>query len=609
MCLFDRTPTMKNRSLRSAEGPHRNRESCSITSIRFQQPFSGLGCNKDKVKSRYNRIVVAIVCWIHVGVAHAQIPQPLQHAWELSPNFGDVWEITKPTRSYFINVENLQASDIEQRLHTAQLICLNYDRDGFKNGARAIDLLMDRLKSKTEPLLVQRVMVSAVCLLDDGTHAATLWEIARDDADMRTSVERALAKWKNPTAIGVWRERVRSANPNAIAVALALEGLARVGSEEDQPSLVSLMRSNSVSMSNRLLASSALGATNTSGLNSLVEELLASDVPDRFILAANLLRNHSDEESLGKLLVILSQGPNTARRIAAEGMAANFPQKAIELAPSWTTDPDNNLRLLSLSILKGLVSSDSVKLQASMLGDTNVEVRNLARKQLLAVAHGDMRNAVDTCVSEQLDGGNWRGIEQSVILSTQLRDPTRCDAFFRLLDHPQPEVYMHAGWGLMELADDPAILERIFRYCEPITDQFEQGAKIGKKAETIRLSFLLETLGKNRMAAAVPMLKRYIPKQDFRMGNLCRTSAIWALGQIEKDSDDPELRAQLRERVRDLASMTPENYLVGYACILALGEFGYQDSRETLQKTGAFTPNPLGYALEWAIDKIDKSGK
>jgi hypothetical protein len=105
------------------------------------------------------------------------------------------------------------------------------------------------------------------------------------------------------------------------------------------------------------------------------------------------------------------------------------------------------------------------------------------------------------------------------------------------------------------------------------------------------------------------MLKRYIPKQDFRMGNLSRASAIWALGKIETDTDDAVLRAQLRERIQDLSSMTPENYLVGYACMLALGEFGYKDCKETLKKTGAVPPNPLGYAVEWAIDRIDRAGK
>jgi len=591
------------------QGRDTKREGMSRTMIasRDQHNTPRLGCFPRTIW--YCNVLLAIVCWPGLSIAHAQPPKPLQHAWELSPNFGDVWAMTKPVRSYFVNVENLNAGDIEQRLITAQRICLNHDKDGFKSGDRALELLLGRLKSDSEPLLVRRVMVSAACLLDDGTHAATLWEIARDDTDMRATVEKFLAKWENPSAIEVWRERVRSPSDNAMALALALEGLASAGSVEDRQSLISCLRSNTVSESNRVLASLALGATNSSGLNDLSEEILASELADRYTLVANLLRNHSDEESLAKLMVILSSGPNTARRIAAEGVAAHFPKKAIELAPSWTTDPDNNLRRLSLLILKGVVSSESLRLQANLLGDTNVEVRNLAREQLLGLAHGDMRPVVDQCVTEQLEGGNWRGIEQSVILSTQLKDQTRCDAFMKLLDHPQPEVYMHASWGLMELADEPALLERIHRYCEPITDLFEQGAKVGQKAETIRLSFLLETLGKNRISVAVPMLKRYIPKQDFRMGNLSRASAIWALGKIETDTDDPALRAQLRERIQDLSSMTPENYLVGYACILSLGEFGYKDCKETLKKTGALPPNPLGYAVEWAIDRIDRAGK
>ncbi|MFN7628624.1 MAG: HEAT repeat domain-containing protein, partial [Pirellula sp.] len=433
----------------------------STTVNRFDTP--GLRCLPMLMEccSMVLAIVLGSVCWLGFGVAHAQPPQPLQHAWELSPNFGDVWSMTKPARSYFVNVENLDSSDTELRLITAQLICLNHDKDGFKGGDRAIELLMARLKSNSEPLLVRRVMVSAVCLLDDGTHAASLWEIARDDMDMRATVARALAKWKKPIALEYWRERVRSPATNSFDLAFALEGLASVGTAEDRQSLVSCMRSNTVSESNRVLASLALGATNASGMNGLAEELLASELVDRYTLAANLLRHHSDEESLSKLLVIMNSGPNTARRIVAEAIAAHFPQKAIELAPGWTTDSDNNLRRLALVVLKGINSTEATKLQATLLGDTNVEVRNLAREQLLGIAQGDMRSVVDACVSEQLESSNWRGIEQSVILSTQLRDRSRCDTFVRLLDHPQAEVYMHAGWGLMELADTPEILERI----------------------------------------------------------------------------------------------------------------------------------------------------
>ncbi|MBM3965810.1 MAG: hypothetical protein FJ308_12220 [Planctomycetes bacterium] len=552
---------------------------------------------------------IAFVASLCLGITSAQTPQPLQHAWELSPNFGDIWAMTEPVKSYAVNVESLGSLDTEQRLVTAQLICLNHDKDGFKGAARAIELLMARLSSHTESVLVERVMVSAVCLLDDGTQATALWEVANEDEVMRTTVERALAKWKKSTAIEIWRGRVRSPASNANDLALALEGLATVGTVEDRPSLISCMRSRSISESNLVLASMALGATNASGLNALAEELLGSALPDRYTLVAHLLRNHSDEKSLAKLLLVLNSGPNTARRIAAEGVASHFPRTAVELAPSWTTDADNNLRRLSLLILKGIKAPESIKLQAALLGDTDVHVRNLAREQLLELAQGDMRAVVDECISEQLNSDNWRGIEQSVILSTQLRDQSRCDSFVKLLDHPQPEVYMHAGWGLMELADKPEILEQIQRYCEPITDQLEKGSRRGEKSETIRLSFLLEALGKNRISAASPTLKRYIPKQDFRMGNLSRASAIWALGQIEKETDDPALRGQLRERIQDLASMTPENYLVGYACMLALGEFGYKDSKETIKKTGARRPNPLGYAVEWAVEKIDQAGR
>jgi HEAT repeat protein len=95
-----------------------------------------------------------------------------------------------------------------------------------------------------------------------------------------------------------------------------------------------------------------------------------------------------------------------------------------------------------------------------------------------------------------------------------------------------------------------------------------------------------------------------VPKNDFKLGIVSRASAIWALGQLLDDKDDPALRARLMERMRDLAPVLPEDYLVRFSCALALGEMGFEDSIATLEEFNDGSLSELGHACTWALGKI-----
>jgi hypothetical protein len=235
-------------------------------------------------------------------------------------------------------------------------------------------------------------------------------------------------------------------------------------------------------------------------------------------------------------------------------------------------------------------------------------VRTRAKAQLLELCDKGFRPIVDECISQNLSGEAWQGIEQAIILAVELKDRSRCARFLELIEHEQPEVNMHAAWGLMELADDPAIISGIVPHTQKLTAGLESGKKYPKQ-DIIRLSFLLEVFGRNRYEPVADMLRKYVPKNDFKMGNLSRASAIWALGRILKDQDDPALRASLSERIRDLSSLMPENYLVGYACILTLGEFGFLDSMPTIDRYTLDSKDGLNSAGRWAKEQIQKAAR
>jgi HEAT repeat protein len=498
---------------------------------------------------------------------------------------------------------------MEQRLQTAQLICLNYDREGFEEPQRALELLLARLTSGEEPVLVQRAMFSAACLLDDGTHATPLWEIAQADPTLKWTVERALVKWRSPVALDAWRRVLRVADSSPLELAVALDGLAVLGTPDDQSLLVAVLRSNATTPTNRVLAAHALGSLCRSGLNELAREVLNSTAENRNLVAAELIHRHTDSDTLAQLDAILAGDSDSAMVTAASALVNHFPMQARARAPEWIRHPDSQVRILALKVLSQQPDETSVALQSELLADSDPNLRSAAREHLMVQAAGDWRSTVDECITRQLGSDDWKGIEQAIILCAQLQDRSRCNTLVELLDHPRPNVGMHAGWALMELANQPETLERIQVHCELLTERLERGNTPLGKAEVLRLSYLLEALGRNRVESSLSMLKKYIPKDDFKMGNISRTSAIWAIGMLLEGKDVPEIRAQLRERIGDLPPDKPENYLVRYACILTLGRLASPDSQDIIVQYGGRPPNPMGYAAQWALQRIEQANR
>jgi hypothetical protein len=258
--------------------------------------------NSCPLRSRAGSSCVLLLCVFGLftvgSTSMGQPALPLQHAWEVQPDLGDIWRVSTPPRAAFVDVDKLNAPTIQERIHAAQMICLNHDRDGFQGGPHAIAILLKRLMEGAEPLLVKRAMMSAVCLLDDGSNAPVLWDAAQVDPIMHATVERALLRWHSPVALVAWRARLSEPNVSAGALDNALRGLALVGEASDREALTGLLLSNHATDNTRLLAAEALGAIDRSGLNALAKELLSSDIEYRQALAASLLFHHSDPDAL-----------------------------------------------------------------------------------------------------------------------------------------------------------------------------------------------------------------------------------------------------------------------------------------------------------------------
>jgi hypothetical protein len=540
--------------------------------------------------------------------ALGQSTQPLQHLWEVQPDLGDIWSLPSALPSPPIDLERLASPHAQERIDTARLISLHCDRPGFPNRDQAIEKLLAAINRPEQSTLVRRAILSAAFAVDDGTHDGVFWMRSREDPDMKIRIQRDLIRWKSKIAIDHWREVVRNPHSPSASVRLALEGLGVVGTSDDQMMLQELLESEETPNEYRWLASTALGTLRNSGLTPLARKYVDSEFIDRDLIAVALLNHHRDDEDARIVTQVLETGRSPAKRLAATWLTTHAPQIALDQIDSWSTDPDAHFRHLAIRLTAASPTSRGINIASGLLSDEDASIRLAARRAILKFALTD-RDAVDASIAPLWQGSDPRSLVQAILIDVELGDASRCSRLVELLEHPDPEVRMHAAWALRDLALTVPILDQIFAKAAKMTDTLENGTADLDKSEIIKLSFLLESFGRHRYEPAYNMLTKYIPRNGFRMQNLTRASAIWSIGQLKKDIDDPSLRAELQDRITDTPPNNPENFLVRFACMLALGEFGFRDNLDMIIPLADAPPNPLVRAAQWAKDRIENSGK
>ncbi len=535
----------------------------------------------------------------------AQSTKPLEHTWEVDPAFGDIWVQPTFERVLRFRIADIDSPSLDRRMHVARMICREHNNGLFRDRDQARDLLLKRLDAGESNTQVLRAMISAAVLLCDVGHAPQLWKASQADRLAQTMVEQALVKWRSQVAIEEWRSRLDAENQRESEIGLALSGLAAVGDHSDRKRLERILLGNRTSDPNRVLAAKALGAITSNELNDLVDQLLSSNLRFKHLLSAHLISRDSGSRTLKQAERILNEGPSEAQRVVYQILIQHDLPMARQMAVELTKASDSHLRRSALEVLDGIGDDASVRLQGQLLADPNRDIRLLVTDQMLQHAEKH-RSVVDAIVSQYLQGESWEGIERAIVIATKLNDHSRIQRFEELLDHSRPDVYLHAAWGLMEIANEPEVLDRLYQRTLKMTEHLDKRMTPNYElAQLIHLSYLLECLGKNHYEACHDMLLKYVPKNDYKMGNVSRAGAIWALGKLNRNKSNPSLRDALEERVADISSLNPEEYLVRYASVLALGEMADPQSRETLEKFKEPFPMPLAHACTWALQRLE----
>ena len=543
------------------------------------------------------------------SIAFGQETKWLQHRWEVDPPLGDIWVDKFIHQNILFDVEQLKSRYAEDRLSIAQNLCREYGNPKLSKKERAVELLLLGIQNRDEHEQIKRAMISALLLLGDASHAEQIWSQSESDLVVRPNVERQLIRWKSPVARDVWRKRIADRNASAGELANALEGIAAVGGIEDRSSLQAVILANDSSLGNKFLAAIALGALTSEGMNEFAQKILDSNLEQRHLIAAHMLKRHSGDTTAKQLRQILSQGSASAQLVAFRSMSDSMPDDSKEFGMKMTMHTDPGLRLMALQLLQRFSDDESLKIQGRLLKDHHPEVRTLVVKNLLEKAGHGQRELVDQCLAQHFASDEWTGLEKGIALAVALQDRSHCKTFLRLLDHPRPEVNMMAGWALMELGNEAESLSGMLAHAEKMVEDLKSTASTKEYSDTdqIKLSYLNEGFGKNRYQAAEPILMLHIPKRGHRFANTSRASAIWALGKLNKGKKNPELLTLLSGRLSDLDPIMPEDYLVRFSCDLALGEMANPESRKIIEEFRENPTTPIGIAATWALAEIDKA--
>ena len=291
---------------------------------------------------------------------------------------------------------------------------------------------------------------------------------------------------------------------------------------------------------------------------------------------------------------------------AYRALATNHRDAAFDLTDALMHSSDNQIRNLVIQVLNGRDDESSINRQAELLGDKNVHVRRAVRENLARKASEEQfRETVESIVAAKLANGETEAVEQAILLAVELELHQHAPAFVDLLDHPQPEVYVRAAWGLQYLELTPEILSEVERRGDAMTESYKQSNLPGR-AGSARDSYLLCTLGKNRVQSAEAMLRFYVPKNPGRPNGVVRAAGVYALGKLWEGKQNKSLAKQFIDRVQDEDPNDPEDFEVKFAATIALARMQSQDALGELQDVHD-EHDALQAATDWAVEHLENS--
>lgn len=438
--------------------------------------------------------------------------------------------------------------------------------------------------------------------------APNLIKMAAEGTDtQRLTIEPALAKWKAESASELWRPRIVDPFVTRVSFRLAAEGLAAVDDSSSVESLLATVSNPGADYANRTAAAHAVAILNPQMANATANSLITGDVPDR-ILALALLDNTGDDSPV-KSASLCGDSANAVASIAWQQTSRRNPEVLTGYLSSGLLHPDASVRMTAARVVRLFPDAERVSELHKQLSDIHIEVRNVARQMLFAVAeeHSELKDQIIGQAADMLkpDSRDWQGIEQSLVLLGQLHTTQFSAACLALLGHSHEEVSISASW-LIQLSPDESIREPVRNYIESTESELAAGQYRSQEMPLLE-AMLLQYAGLLRIKELQPLYEKQFSKAA--PGNaIKRASALWALALLHEKNPLPDLAAKYVERIQDRAAPPPEELAVRRMSVMALGLMRASSTSKVV--LDAYTLDPrfslIPETARWVLPLLDQ---
>jgi hypothetical protein len=456
--------------------------------------------------------------------------------------------------------------------------------------------------------VTRRAAARAAVALETRSAAAALWKQANDDGLLMAQiVEPALARWKFPDAVAVWRSRLARPDGERAYLLLAIECVAVAGDGEAVEPLLKMAGDALVPAEIRTAAAAAAGKLRSSGLADAATAAIAQkNRPEHLgrLVAALLLRQHREEPALDLLKKLAADKEPAVAAAAIASLWASGRQHALPFAAPNIASADANLRRLAAELLSEEGNVDSIAKLGVMLDDRNPSIRRFVAARFVRFANTEdaaLRKAVLEQSTAMLGGESWRGLEQAALVLGSLDHEPSAERLVALLPNERGEVRVASGWALRRLkvaATYPAILAHAVEVEKTIAKE-DSGS-----ATTKQLSQIFQLFGEVRYADAERLMRKFVPKSP--LDQRVRGAAVWALGYLYLDNPKSDLPKLFAERLADNASPMPEVDYVRQMSGIGLGRMRAESELGTLRRFVQIDgPNTkVGRGCGWSLERL-----
>lgn len=482
--------------------------------------------------------------------------------------------IVRKVDSSFVELfdKTLRESQDNELLEIAASSLARVADEKLNDISRSTDILLKHLESHSS-LRVRIACARALVNNDVSASASSVLALDADvDDSQRLWIDPALARWKLTAAGDGWKQRLSDDAETSVAVSLACDGLAALGDEQASDLLLSVLRTKLLSYEKRRAAARAIGVLVPDV--ALVESasFLDGNVFER-LLAVELLSS-AMPEAHARLLSLCQDESDAVASSAWSALHRVNPHALVEIVSTGRKHRDAVIRMTAAGTMRLFPNKERLEWLHEQLSDKHLEVRNVAREMLFAVAgeHPEMRDAIIAASGDTLsaDFDDWQGIEQNLLLLGQLRAAQFSDRCIPLLDHPRNEVLVTSAW-LLHLFPDPTVVNgikaRLIRNEESLQKLEATSTRTDMDQQS---SYLIQYAGLLRLGAVQPYLEPAISKAP-RVYTFKRAAAIWTLGLLNENNPEPGLVKSLAGRVADRLEPGAEQLEVRRISAVALG--------------------------------------